>query len=82
MIHWEGDPNGCAEKCTGPHFDDAAPETCSKCGGPGRTCFALGYCVESRQGAYEPWEGRTGAQEARDDDYGPGVVGAVAARFF
>lgn len=62
MAHWEGD-DWCGPDCNGPHHDDAYPhsECCPTCGGNGRGC-RFG-CVEARRGAYEPYEGRTGAQE-------------------
>lgn len=60
-MHWEGDPNGCSENCTGPHFGDNAPEVCPECGGNGRIC--IDGCIDRVQ-RYEPWEGSTGAAEA------------------
>lgn len=67
MAHYEGSPDGCRENCPGPHIGDdiKAPDVCPECGGNGRAC-KFGCQHTSR--AYEPFEGRTGADEYRADE--------------
>ena len=64
--HDEGDPYACREHCPGPHIGDGTdiPECCPDCGGNGRACWPS--CNHSVR-RYEPFEGRTGAQEAADE---------------
>ncbi len=68
-FHHDGEPEHCAEDCDGPHYEDAAPETCERCGGNDQACFY--GCVEARNRRWEPGEGGlTGAQELYDpEDY-------------
>jgi hypothetical protein len=70
--HERGGPD-CSEVCDASqdrHRGDPPkgwPEVCQGCGGSGYQCYPR--CLYGARGsAYEPWEGRTGAQEAWDDD--------------
>lgn len=57
-MHYDGDPDGCSATCTGPHLDDAPTgHVCGRCGG---ACYPV--CLHQAR-PYEPWEGRTGADE-------------------
>ncbi len=46
-LHWDGDPDACAEDCEGSHYGDhlAPGACCERCGGSARACF---YSTEGR----------------------------------
>lgn len=78
--HERGGPD-CSETCDASedrHRGDPPrgwPEVCEGCGGSGYQCYPR--CLYGGRGsASEPWEGLTGAQEARDhDEWSSGVMG-------